>query len=88
MDLLKKIWPTPFMIKEKDVHPFKRFVLPILSLVGVCIIVAASIIKHQMSNVWYLIVFAAIMALGAVVKYVNDKKHSTSAALDAQETEE
>lgn len=65
------------MVREKDLHPFKRFVLPILSLIGVGIIVAASITKHGMSIVWYLIVFAAIMATGAVVKYVNGKKHKS-----------
>ncbi|MBR7116507.1 MAG: APC family permease [Clostridia bacterium] len=55
-----------FMIKAKDVHPFKRFVLPILSIIGAGIIVAASIVSHKMANVWYLIVFAVIMAIGAL----------------------
>lgn len=54
------------MVKEKDLHPFKRFVLPILSVVGIGVIVAASILKHQISNVWYLIVFAVIMGIGAL----------------------
>ncbi len=54
-----------FMIKAKDVHPVKRFVLPILSICGTVILVIASIVSHKMGNVWYLIVFAAIMALGA-----------------------
>jgi len=61
------------MIREKDLHPAKRFLLPAVSIIGVGIIVAASIIKHGMGNVWYLIVFAVIMAVGAVVKYFNDK---------------
>ena len=61
------------MIKEKDLHPFKRFVLPTLSIIGVGVIVAASIIKHRMDNVWYLIVFAFVMAIGAVVYYFNTK---------------
>ena len=62
------------MIKERDIHWFKRFVLPALSIVGVGIIVAASIIKHRMDNVWYLIFFAIIMLVGALVKLYNDKK--------------
>ena len=74
------------MIKEKDLHPFKRFVLPSLSLVGIVVIVIASIISHKMGNVWYLIVFAIIMALGALVKYFRDKErkacHSESSADD------
>lgn len=62
------------MIKEKDVHPFKRFVLPITSVLGICVIVAASIIKHGMDNVWYLIVFAVIMAFGYLVLKLNERK--------------
>ena len=55
-----------FMIKADDVHPFKRFVLPSLSIVGVIIFVIASIFKHTWSNLWYLIVFAVIMGVGAL----------------------
>ena len=62
------------MIKEKDVHPFKRFVLPALSFVGIGVIVAASVLKHKMANVWYLIVFAIIMGIGALVLHNNKKK--------------
>ena len=53
------------MLKEKDLSPFKRFVLPGISIAGVAVIVVASILKHGMANVWYLIVFSAIMGLGA-----------------------
>ena len=35
MDLLKKIWPTPFMIKEKDTT---SFVVQLIILVVVCAI--------------------------------------------------
>lgn len=62
------------MIKEKDIHPFKRFVLPLLSIGGIGIIVAASILKHKMANVWYLIVFAIIMFVGWLVLRHNEKK--------------
>ena len=62
------------MVKEKDVHPFKRFVLPILSIFGVGIIVYASIRSHGMANVWYLIVFAVIMLAGFIVMKLNEKK--------------
>ena len=57
------------MIKEKDLHPVKRFVLPGLSIAGVAVIVIASILKHGIANLWYLIVFAAIMGLGAIFCY-------------------
>ncbi len=57
------------MLKEKDLHPFKRFVLPIISIVGIAVIVAASILKHGMANIWYLIVYAVIMGAGAWIYY-------------------
>ena len=53
-----------FMIKANDVHPVKRFVFPILSIIGTILLVVASIVSHKLDNVWYLIVFAIIMALG------------------------
>ena len=62
------------MVKEKDISPFRRFVLPILSMVGVGIIVYASIKSHGIANLWYLIVFAVIMLAGAVVLKLNEKK--------------
>lgn len=62
------------MIKEKDLSPFKRFVLPTLSILGVCVIVYASIDKHGMKNVWYLVVFAVIMLAGYLVTGINKKK--------------
>lgn len=65
-----------FMIKEKDVHPVKRFVLPILSCVGVVVMVIASIVSHKMANLYYLAVFAVIMAIGAIFFYYNRKKNA------------
>ena len=62
------------MIKEKELHPFKRFVLPILSICGVGVIVAACVIKHTTDIFWYLIVFAAIMICGFAVQKYNEKK--------------
>ncbi len=64
------------MIREKDLGIFKRFVLPILSMVGVGIIVTASILKHEMDNVWYLILFAVIMLIGYLVLLFNKKKRA------------
>ena len=66
-----------FMIKEKDLGAFKRFVLPSLSFVGIGIMVAASIFRHGISNVWYLIVFAVIMLVGGLLYYLNRRGDST-----------
>ena len=61
------------MIREKNLTPLKRFVLPSLSIAGICVIVAASILKHKMDNVWYLILFGVIMGIGALVRRRNIK---------------
>ena len=63
-----------FMIKEKGLNPFFRFVLPSLSIVGVGVMVAASIFSHKLSIVWYLIVFAVIMLAGAALFLYHRKK--------------
>ena len=75
------------MIKEKDLNPIKRFIIPGVSIAGIAVIVAASILKHKMANVWYLIVFAAIMGIGALVLYYNKKKAQTAPADYAEEDE-
>ena len=62
------------MIKEKNLGVFSRFVLPILSLCGIGVIIYASIQKHKMGNVWYLIVFAVIMLIGYAVQKINEKR--------------
>ena len=62
------------MVKEKEFGIFRRFVLPILSLLGIGVIIYASIQKHKMGNVWYLIVFAIIMLIGYVVQKFNVRK--------------
>ena len=66
------------MIKEKELNPFKRFVLPILSLCGIGVIIYACIDKHGSSIIWYLIVFAVIMLIGFGVDMYNRKKAKTA----------
>lgn len=69
-----------YMIKEKDLGVFKRFVLPSLSIVGVLVMVAASIFRHGMANVWYLILFAAVMLVGVVMYFFIAKKQNGAQA--------
>ena len=59
-----------WMRKEKDLGAPKRFILPILAMCGSVFMVIACIFSHRMSVLWYLIVFAVIMAIGLLV----DKK--------------
>ncbi len=62
------------MVKEKEFGVFRRFVLPICSLASIGVIIYASIQKHKMGNLWYLIVFAIIMLIGFVVTKINKRK--------------
>lgn len=52
------------MVKEKDLHPVKRFVFPILTIISSLFMMIAAVFAHGIGVVWYLIVFAVIMAIG------------------------
>jgi APA family basic amino acid/polyamine antiporter len=69
-----------FMIKEKGMHPLKRFVLPTLSIVGALVMTAASILRHGMANLYYLVVFAVIMGVGFF--FMKPKKKETTEAAE------
>ena len=56
-----------WMRKEKDQNAIRRFVLPVLALCGSIFMVIACIFSHGISCLWYLIVFAVVMAIGAMV---------------------
>lgn len=55
-----------FMLKEKDLGTFKRFVLPLFALAGSLFMVIAAVYAHKMAVVYYLIVFVIIMVIGAL----------------------
>jgi len=63
-----------FMIKEKGMHPVKRFLLPILSIIGSGVMVAASILRHGIKNLYYLVIFVIIMGAGLLVAYINKRR--------------
>jgi len=63
-----------FMIKGRGENAFKRFVLPILAIVGSLFTIFAAIVSHKMGVVYYLIVFAAFMLAGVLVDLRNKKK--------------
>ncbi len=60
--------------KEKEQNVLKRFVLPVLALIGSLFMVLASILSHGMGCVWYLIVFAVVMFIGYLVDKSGWKK--------------
>ncbi len=53
------------IVKEKDLPVFKRFVMPILALIGCVFMMYAACISHGMAVVAYLIIFAVVMIIGA-----------------------
>ena len=55
-----------WMRKEKELGILQRFILPGLAFCGAVFMVVASIFSHGIGCVWYLIVFAAIMAVGLI----------------------
>ena len=61
-----------WMRKEKDQNMMRRFILPALALCGSAFMVFACAVSHGMSCVWYLIVFAVIMAIGGAVNRKNE----------------
>ncbi len=72
-----------FMIKEKEISVFRRFVVPLLALMGSFFMVVAAVWAHginisqnffEMPIFFYLIVFAVIMALGSF--FAKPKKES------------
>ena len=60
-----------FMKKAGDERPFRRFVLPALALIGAAFMILAAIFSYRMDCVYYLLVYAAAMALG----WVFDRGH-------------
>ena len=74
-----------FMIKEKNIHPVKRFLLPALAIIGAGFMVFAAVYAHGIKPymaaaekgefscpvIFYLIIFAVIMFLGI---FFTDKK--------------
>ena len=73
--------------KEKDLSTFKRFVLPIISIVACLFMVFAAVYAHGVTPfmvaqengkfslpvLFYLIVFGVIMGLGAIFDFKNRK---------------
>ena len=59
------------MKKEKDLSVFKRFVMPILSVIGCLFMVVAALFAHGKAVGYYLIIFAVLMIIGSF--FINKK---------------
>jgi APA family basic amino acid/polyamine antiporter len=58
-----------WMRKEKDQNVWRRFVMPVLALCGSIFMVIACVFSHGMGCLWYMIVFAVVMAIGYVLDH-------------------
>jgi len=60
--------PIFFMMmkKEEGLSLFNRYIMPVLALIGCVFMIIAAWFSHGWSVVAYLIIFAVVMALGAV----------------------
>ena len=56
------------MIKEKELSAFKRFVMPTLAILGCLFMIVAACFAHGISVLFYLIVFAVILVIGAFLR--------------------
>ena len=56
-----------WMRKETDQPVLKRFILPGLAFCGSVFMVIACILSHKWGCFWYMIVFAVVMVIGALV---------------------
>jgi len=63
-----------FMQKEKELPAFKRFVMPALAIICCVFMVIAAYFAHQDTMIWFLIVFAVAMAIGALFYGKGNKK--------------
>jgi APA family basic amino acid/polyamine antiporter len=89
-----------WMIKEKGAGVFKRFILPILSIIACAFMIFAAVYAHGVTPfltarengtfsfpvIFYLIIFAVIMLLGFIFR--NSKSKSAPAAVEQAESAE
>ncbi len=57
-----------WMAKSKELGIIRRFVIPSLAIFSSLFMIYATILAHGFGCVWYLIVFGAVMAVGAYFK--------------------
>lgn len=63
-----------FIIKNKDLNIFKRFIIPILGIIAALVMIVASIYRHQINVLYYLIFFMAVIGLAYLVVYLARKR--------------
>lgn len=57
------------MLKEKDLSTWKRFIVPVIAILGCVFMVVAAFFSHGTARVFgYLLIFAVVMIIGVFVK--------------------
>lgn len=56
-----------WMKKATDESAVKRYVIPILAMIGSVFMVYACLVGHKMENFWYIIFFAVVMLIGKLL---------------------
>ena len=56
------------LMKQKSLSGFKRIVAPVLSILCSLFMVFATFYAYRITVVYYMVVFAVIMAVGAALK--------------------
>ena len=62
-----------WMVKAKDENLIRRILVPAIAIVASAFMIYATVLAHGIACVWYLIVFAVFMLLGAVLKNPKNK---------------
>ena len=62
-----------WMRKEKDENILRRFIMPALTIIGCLFMIFACVLSHKITVVWYLIVFAVVMAIGLLLYKKKEK---------------
>lgn len=70
------------MKKETDLSSFKRFVMPVLSVLGCVFMVVAAIFAHGWAVFYYLIIFAVIMLIGVAFRSKNAIPSTQAAVIE------
>ena len=56
------------MVKEKDLKPFQRFVMPSLAILSCLFMIYCTIVSYGVQCWYFLIFLAVVMLIGAVYR--------------------
>ncbi len=65
-----------FLIKNKDLNIFRRIILPTLGVLAAILMIIASIFRHQMTTIYYLIFFILVIGIALLIDYILKKKRN------------